>query len=100
MIASPVISKVAEQYKDQPLVILGMNTDTNESDARSAINLMHINYPTLKTTFDFAGTLGVRTYPTFILIDQQGIIRLFYEGEQPTLLTDLQKQIDTLLPQK
>jgi thiol-disulfide isomerase/thioredoxin len=96
MRAMPALEKVAEHYKDQPVVVLGMNTDQNIEDAKFVIEKLGVNYATLKAE-GLPEKFKVRGFPTFIVIDQTGVIREISPGWSATLEPDLIKQIDKLL---
>src|SRR5207248_10352034 len=46
--AMPQVKEVAAQFKGRPVVVLGMNTDAKEEDARFVVEKMGLNYATLK----------------------------------------------------
>jgi thiol-disulfide isomerase/thioredoxin len=94
--AMPQLREVAEHYRDRPVVLLGMNTDSKVDDAKFVVEKLRLDYPNLK-----AGGLPekfkVHGFPTMILIDQEGIIRDVHSGWSPTLKEDFIARIDRLL---
>lgn len=97
MYAMPQIKQIVTDLKDQPVVVLGMNVDADENDARFVVNVQQLNYPTLRSSFDEAKKYGIDGYPTLIIIDQQGIIRDVKVGYSPSLRLDVEKSIRALL---
>jgi thiol-disulfide isomerase/thioredoxin len=100
--AMPQINQLAEDFKDRPVAILGMNNDRNEADARFVIDAFKLTYPTLKNRVakerdGINVQYSTDMFPTLILIDQQGIVRDFYVGYSPTLRDDLAARIRQLL---
>ncbi|HEX4146107.1 MAG TPA: TlpA disulfide reductase family protein [Pirellulales bacterium] len=97
----PQINQLADDFKDQPVVILGMNNDQDEADARFVVEAFKITHPTLKNRI--GKDEGINTqyatdmFPSFILIDQQGVVRDFRVGDLPTLRDDLAARIRELL---
>ena len=47
MRAMPQIKEVADQFRGQPVAILGMCTDRKDEDARFVVDKLQLNYPTL-----------------------------------------------------
>ena len=71
----PELEKVSEDFKNDPVIILGINNDPDEADARFVADKMHLNYATNLRGTEIPGTYGVHAFPTFILIDSTGIVR-------------------------
>jgi thiol-disulfide isomerase/thioredoxin len=96
MVAMPQIKALADQFRDKPVVILGINIDQKDEDARFVTNKLQLNYLTLHGT-GIPDKYGVQGYPTFIVIDQKGIVRARHVGYSPTLHDDMAKSISNLL---
>jgi thiol-disulfide isomerase/thioredoxin len=96
MRAMPQVKALADQFRGQPVVILGMNTDREDKDARFVIDKLQLNYATLHGQ-GVPEKYGVRGFPTFIVIDQKGIVRARHVGYSPTLRQEMAKTIDGLL---
>jgi len=98
MRAMPQVKEVAEKYKDKGVVVLGMNTDENVSDAKFVVDAMKLNYPVLRAK-ELVETYKVNSFgfPTLIVIDQTGVVKAMHIGYSPTLKDDLSKIIDGLL---
>jgi thiol-disulfide isomerase/thioredoxin len=95
----PQINQVADHYKDKPVVLLGMNTDEDEDDARFVIKKMELRYPTLKagkTPADY----GVRAFPTLLILNEKGVVTDAFIGYDPNLKDVLIRKIDKLLAQR
>jgi peroxiredoxin len=97
MKAMPQMKQVAEEFKNDPVVIFGMNTDRDENDAKFVVEKMGLNYATLKAT-GIPEKYGVRGYPTLFVIDPQGVVRDMHLGSSPHLREDLEQTIRKLLP--
>ena len=95
----PQVKQVAEQFLGREVVVLGMNTDRDERDARLVISKLKLSYPILK-----AGALPAKYmipgFPTLLIIDQQGVVREMYVGYSPTLGKDVSEIIEALLNEK
>lgn len=97
--AMPEMEKVADDFKNDPVVLLGMNTDRDEKDARFVAEKMHLNYTTLLAR-GIDKDCGVRAFPTFILIDSNGIVRDVASGYSPHMREELGQAIRNVLPGK
>jgi thiol-disulfide isomerase/thioredoxin len=96
MVAMPQIKALADQFRGQPVVILGMNTDRKDEDAKFVVNKLKLNYLTLHGT-GIPEKYGVQGFPTFIVIDQRGIVRAQLVGYSPTLRAEMAESISNLL---
>lgn len=91
----PQVEQLAEQFADQPVVVLGMNTDEKEADARFVVDKMGLAYPIVRAD-RFAEKYNVGGSVVFI-IDQKGVVRDVYQGYSPTLKDDAASVIQGLL---
>jgi peroxiredoxin len=94
--AMPQLREVSVHYRDRPVVLLGMDTDSDTDDAKFVVEKLKLEYPNLKAE-GLLDKFNVHSYPTMILIDQEGVIRDVRVGWSPTLKKDLIAKIDRLL---
>lgn len=94
--AMPQMKQVAAHFEGQPVVVFGMNTDRNESDALFVVDKMGLNYANLKAT-GLPDKYKVRGFPTLVILDQEGVIRDIHVGYSPTLREEVVKSVDQLL---
>jgi len=99
MYTIPQIQQIADDFRDKPVALLGMNTDDDVKDAQFVIDAQQIKYPTIRATA-LKDPFGVRVFPTLILIDASGIVRHIHVGYSPTLRQDIGREIQSLLDQK
>jgi thiol-disulfide isomerase/thioredoxin len=92
----PQIKALAEQFRSQPVVILGMNTDQDEKDARFVVDKLQLNYLTLKAA-GLPEKYHAQGFPTFLVIDKQGIVRARHVGYSLTLGDEMARTIERLL---
>jgi thiol-disulfide isomerase/thioredoxin len=115
MRAMPGMKQLADQYRDKPVAIFGMNTDRDAKDAQFVVDFFKLPYPTLRTTMAQyvdpsaapttstsqplvpAAAYHVQGYPTLFIIGPDGILRKRFVGYSPTLDVDMGKEIDALL---
>jgi peroxiredoxin/regulation of enolase protein 1 (concanavalin A-like superfamily) len=94
--AMPQVQQVANDFKNSPVAVLGMNTDRDEKDAQFVVEAMQLSYPILKAT-DVPAKYGVHGFPTLVIIDQQGTVRDIHVGYSKTLRAEVSKIIKELL---
>jgi len=96
IMAFPQVKKLAAYYRDQPVAVLGMNVDKEESDARFVIDKAGLTYANLKAA-EIAKNYGIRGYPHLVIIDQKGVIRDVHIGYTPDLFDQVKSSVDALL---
>ena len=94
--AMPQMKELAEDFKGQPVAVLGMNTDSEEKDAKFVVDEMKLNYPVLKAE-GLPEKYHVRGFPTLIIVDQTGKVADVHVGYSPTLREDVAKAVKRLL---
>ncbi len=94
--AMPQIKEVVSHYQGKPVAILGMNTDSDEKDARFVVEKLALNYTTLKAS-GLPEKYKVQGFPTLVIIDQNGVVRGRHTGYSPTLRDAIIHDIDALL---
>jgi peroxiredoxin len=97
--AMPQLVELAEDFKDQPVAVLGMNIDEDENNARFVVEKKKLNYPNLKAG-GIPKLYQVSGYPTLVLIDPRGNVAEIHFGYTPTLRRDVGASIRRLLGKK
>ncbi len=92
----PQVKQLAVEYKEKPVVVLGMNTDREEEDARLVVKELGLDYPQIKAE-GLPEHFGVESFPTLIIIDQEGVVRGFHSGYSADLREKIARRIDELL---
>lgn len=77
----PLIQEYYERYKEQNLVVLGLNLDEPEVTVKSFVKENGITYPILMDDFTVRDQYGVVSYPTTFFIDPKGLIKYKFIGE-------------------
>jgi thiol-disulfide isomerase/thioredoxin len=98
MRAMPQLKQVVDDFKNDPVVVLGMNTDRDEADAKFVVDKLSLNYNILRADQSIPQKYGVQGYPTLIIIDQQGIVRDVHVGYSPDLRQKVEHSVRKLLP--
>lgn len=105
LLALPQVKEVARTYKNRGVVMLGMNTDNDDEDARCVIREMKLAYPNLKAKSAepiYAATAGskgrrIMSSPSLFILDQDGRIADIHIGYAPDLAQRVSKTVDRLL---
>jgi thiol-disulfide isomerase/thioredoxin len=97
--AMPQVCQLAEDFKHEPVVVLGMNTDRELKNARFFVDKMKLTYRVLKAQ-GLPKKYGVQGFPTLIVVDQAGNVHEMHLGYSPTLREDVARTVKALLGKK
>jgi thiol-disulfide isomerase/thioredoxin len=97
--AMPQVKGLSDDFKGEPVAVLGMNTDRDEKDAKLVVDEMGLSYPTLRAE-GLPGKYHVRGFPTLIVIDREGKVADVHVGYSPTLRDDVSRTVKSLLARK
>ncbi|SFF45237.1 Peroxiredoxin [Paenibacillus algorifonticola] len=80
----PHIEKFHEEYKDQNVVVIGINlsyTEDSIEDVLTFLRKYNVTFPILKDEkARVADLFAIRSYPTTYMIDTSGVIRQKFQG--------------------
>jgi len=96
MFAMPQVKQLAEDYQGKPVVMLSMNTDLKDEDARFVVEAFGLRHPTIKAR-GINDKYGIHGFPTMVVIDPAGVVRDVHVGYSKTLRADVGKKIDEAL---
>jgi thiol-disulfide isomerase/thioredoxin len=96
--AMPQLKAVQEEFKGQPVQILGMSLDSDEKDARLVVEQMGITYPVVRAIGLSEGY--VAGIPHLVILDREGKIADVHIGYAPTLKERLSQSIRQILNRK
>jgi thiol-disulfide isomerase/thioredoxin len=98
----PVLKKAMEFYQMRGLMILGMNSDEKIEKAQKFLDENHVSWPQSapqSTKKIVNGDLGVKWYPTMILLDpQRRIVFVSGDGKRTLKGKKLLNKLDEALP--
>ncbi|MBS0197776.1 MAG: TlpA family protein disulfide reductase [Planctomycetes bacterium] len=100
MQAIPSIQRLSEQFKDQPVAIVGMNRDKagDESKVKRTIERKQLTFTqAMDTDGAIAKTFKISAIPAMILIDKQGVVRQIHVGYSPDEEKTLTQEIEALI---
>lgn len=92
----PQLKALAEDFRGQPVALLGMSLDADEKDARYVVEQMGIGYPVLRSE-KVDGKYLVGGIPHLAIIDREGKLVGIHLGYTPTLREEVAKDVRRLL---
>ena len=96
--ATPGLAKLQRKFKDQPFVILGISADRDRNAWKTFIleNRLqwHHVYDDRRTV---QRAFNVDVYPTYMLLDHEGIVRYTRAGWNPSVDGEIESQAKKLL---
>jgi peroxiredoxin len=106
--AAPIIENYAERFKNQGFQVVGVHCSAEKGSieydwaaVKKAMQNYGIKYPVAfdekRAIFDL---FKAKQFPTFIIIDRQGIIRYAHEGMTPPLARELEAAVKQVLAGK
>jgi cytochrome c biogenesis protein CcmG/thiol:disulfide interchange protein DsbE len=94
---APVLEAAWQQYRDQGLVVLGIDREDTPADARAFIEQFGLTYPNVRDAEDTLETpYGLTGFPETFFIDRQGRLVAHIPGPVDTL-SDLELGIAAAL---
>jgi len=96
--AMPQVKKLAEEFQNQPVVVIGVSVDANDKDAKSVVNRLNLAYPIIRLEPQILEKYGVQGMPSLLVIDKQGIVRDLHVGYSATLKEEVSAMVRSLIP--
>ncbi len=96
--SAPVLATLWRKFSSQPFVILSVSSDHDPAAWRSFIEQHKMSWPQyLDSSYLMQQLYGVDSFPTFILIDQDGFLLYRSSGFGPSLQSQLDAVISVAL---
>ena len=96
--ATPGLARIQKKFKDQPFTVVGISADREKEAWRAFIEKNKLDWPHhLDDRRVLANRFGVTGYPTYVLVDHEGIVRYTKVGWGPQLDGELESEIRKLL---
>ncbi|QQE13538.1 TlpA family protein disulfide reductase [Planctomycetota bacterium] len=96
IVAMPTINDIVNQFKNKDVIVLGMNKGDSVKDIIRTEEIMNAQYESIQAQ-TLAQSYSIEGYPTFVIIDKQGIVQHVFVGFSPVLRMQLKNSIDQLL---
>jgi thiol-disulfide isomerase/thioredoxin len=96
--ATPGLARLHKKFGGQPFVILGISADKSAENWRAFIESKKLTWAHyLDSKRMVADRFGVNGYPTYILLDHEGIIRYLKQGWSPQVDQELEHEARKLI---
>jgi thiol-disulfide isomerase/thioredoxin len=96
--ATPGLARIHQKLASDSFVILGVSADRSPDAWRKFIEEKKLGWPQyLDAKRMMAGLFGVSGYPTYILVDHEGIVRYQHQGWNPSVDGDIEYEARKLL---
>jgi thiol-disulfide isomerase/thioredoxin len=96
-ISIPLLQAFYQRHKEEGLVVLGVNMDEDPRDVYSFVKHFKMTYPVVYgASSTVPDTYQVSGLPTFIFIDAQGRITKRFEGFNPAMAEDWEREFRLL----
>lgn len=94
----PSLNRLQQHFSPNDLVVLGVNMSESPDEVAEFLDKFAIDYPNLIDTKEqVAKDWKLRAFPTTLVVDQKGAIRLGYEGglewDAPEVIKTLEEQL-------
>jgi len=94
----PLLDAMSQRYSAAGFLLLGVDVEEDNTDAKKIVKDLKISYPILFDTENKASKLySVETMPTTVMIDKKGQIRYINHGYKPGDETKYRDQIRELI---
>ena len=98
IIEFPELNELVEEYESKDVVFLGITFDPKENVSSFFEKTgKRFDYRILPDNMDVIKEYGVKSYPTHMVIDKEGIVQFVLAGGVPGVKALLGKQIDKVL---
>lgn len=96
--ATPNLTRIQKKYKDDPFVILGISADRDQAPWKEFIAKHRLEWAHFyDDRRQMASRFAVNAYPTYIIIDHEGIVRYRQQGWNPQVDTQIDGQARSLI---
>ena len=85
-------------YRDRPFQIVGVSSDDDEQRWKSFIDSNHMDWPEfLDSSNVVRQAFDVSAYPTFIIVDRDGVMNYSQSGWSPDMQGEMEEVINRAL---
>lgn len=97
-ISMPALDRLYRRHAARGFVVVGVNKDVDESEARRFLERMRVGFPLVRDESDaIARAFAVKAMPSGYLVDRRGIVRSVHRGFSSGTAATLEREIETLL---
>jgi thiol-disulfide isomerase/thioredoxin len=97
----PILSKVADAYKDKGVVFCAVNQQEKPAKINTFLKDKKLNFTVaLDSEGEVGNSYGASSIPLLVLIDKKGVVQSVHLGYNPGIKAVLEKELDALLAGK
>ena len=78
--ATPGLQRLAKKYANEPFTLIGVSLDRNEEAWKDYVDRNRMDWPQYLDNGRLARLYKIKPIPTYVLIDQEGIVRATKSG--------------------
>lgn len=94
----PTIQGLHKKYADKAFEIVGVSADDDENTLKTFVERNRMNWTEyLDASGSVGGSFDVESYPTYIVMDKDGVVRYRQSGFGPTVGSELEDTINKAL---
>ena len=94
----PMVLNLRKKYRDRAFKIVGISSDNDEQVLKRYISANHMDWPEfLDSSNELRQAFDVNAYPTFMVVDRDGVITYSQAGWSPEMQSDLEELINKAL---
>jgi thiol-disulfide isomerase/thioredoxin len=94
----PTIQGLHKKYADKAFEIVGVSADDDEDTLKTFVERNRMNWTEyLDASGSVGGSFDVESYPTYIVMDKEGVVRYRQSGFGPTVGSELEDTINKAL---
>src|SRR5882762_5736607 len=94
----PILRNLNKKYAGKPFQLLSVSSDDDEDVWKTFIKAEHMDWPQyIDLPGDVLQAFKVESFPTFVVLDKDGLIRFRQSGEGPTTEGELEDAIGKYL---
>lgn len=99
--ALPHYNKIFKKYKDQGLIVIGMNEDDDKKERETFLKSHTLDFPIYHDTAkQMIKSFNVQALPSLFVFDRSMKLVALYRGFKPEKTESLEKKIQELLAKK
>jgi len=96
--AMPALDAMYQRHRDDGLLVVGVNVDRSEDDARSFLRRHRVSFPVLHDEgHDVANRYRPPRMPSTFVVDRRGVVRHVHEGYRDGDIRRLEQVVQSLL---
>ena len=96
--STPMLVEIHKKYRDREVQLVGVSSDQDQREWMSYVAANHMDWPDyLDSTGEVLGTFKVDSFPTFIVLDRDGVVRFRQSGVGPESQSEIEDAINKAL---